>query len=156
MNEEIYKLKFVFHCEKCNFEHIGKSVHTAEYLELIMVLNIYIQYLMFYTSRQLVKWKHFKYKFTFNNYFMMNKDSSEKWGNLQLKLEKQRKRSPWKYFSKESNSKQISYTFLKKCFYILNIFYSMDQLRMDIIKNVLYSASLFLLHFRNIFSKLIF
>ena len=44
MNEAIYKLKFknltknweryVFHWEKCNFEHIANSVHTVESLAL--------------------------------------------------------------------------------------------------------------------------
>ena len=59
-------------------------------------------------------------------------------------------------FFKKTHPKQISSTFLenhifpKKC-----ILYSMDQPRVDIIKNVLYSASLYFLHFRKHFSILI-
>ena len=34
-------------------------------------VNIYIAYLMFYSSRQHVKRKHFKYKFTFSNDIMI-------------------------------------------------------------------------------------
>ena len=49
--------------EKLNFEHIRNSVHTAEFLALGKALNIFINDLMFYPSRQHVKWKHFfKYK----------------------------------------------------------------------------------------------
>ena len=48
-----------------NFLALGKS------------LNIYINYLMFYPSRQHAKWRHFMlYKFTFNNDFMMNRELS--------------------------------------------------------------------------------
>ena len=62
--------KYIFHWEKLIFEHLGNSVHTVEILTLGKVLNIYINYLMFYTSRQHDKWKHFKFKF--NNEFTMN------------------------------------------------------------------------------------
>ena len=55
--------KYVFHWEKLNFEHIGNSVHTEEFLALGKALHIYINYLMFYASRQHVKSKHsFKYE----------------------------------------------------------------------------------------------
>ena len=66
--------KYVFYWEKWNFEHIGNSVHNAEFLALGKVLDIYIEYLMFYPSRRHVKWKYFKYKFTFNKDFMFNKE----------------------------------------------------------------------------------
>ena len=36
-------------------------------------LNIYLDYLMIFPSRQHVKWKHLKCKFTFDNDFMMNR-----------------------------------------------------------------------------------
>ena len=49
MNEIIHYLKFknlsknwkkyVLHWEKCNFEHIGNSVHTTEFLALGKTLN---------------------------------------------------------------------------------------------------------------------
>ena len=39
----------------------GNFVHTTEFLALGKAVNIYINYLMFYPSRQHVKWKHFKY-----------------------------------------------------------------------------------------------
>ena len=65
MNEIIHYLKFknlsknwkkyVLHWEKCNFEHIGNSVHATEFLALGKTLNIYIDYLMFYPSKQHVK-----------------------------------------------------------------------------------------------------
>ena len=62
-----------------HFERIGNSVHTAEFLALGKALNIYVNYSMFYRSRQHVKLKHFKYtismyKFTFNDDFMMNRE----------------------------------------------------------------------------------
>ena len=63
--------KYVFYWAKWNFEHIGNYVYTAELLALGSSLNNYIDYLMFYPSRQHMKWKHFKYKFRFNNDFMM-------------------------------------------------------------------------------------
>ena len=50
-NWEIY----VFHWEKWNFGHTGNSVYTAELLALGKALNIYINYLTFYPSRQHVK-----------------------------------------------------------------------------------------------------
>ena len=53
--------KYVFCWEKLNFEHIGNFKHTTEFLALGKNVNIYIKYLMFYPSRQHVKWKHFKY-----------------------------------------------------------------------------------------------
>ena len=81
MNEIVHCLKlskdreiYVLLWEKCNFEHIGNSVHTAELLALGKILNIYIDYLMFCSSRKHVKWKHFKYKFTFKHDFMMDNE----------------------------------------------------------------------------------
>ena len=53
---------------------ILKTVHTTKFLALRKTLNIYIDYLMFQPSRQHVKWKHFKYKSTFNNDFMMDRE----------------------------------------------------------------------------------
>ena len=44
--------KYAFHWEKWNFEPIGNSVHTAEFLPLGKALNIYIDCLTFYPSRQ--------------------------------------------------------------------------------------------------------
>ena len=41
-------------------------------LALANAQNFYIDYLMFYPSRQRVKWKYFKYKFIFKNDFMVN------------------------------------------------------------------------------------
>ena len=65
MNEIIHYFRFknssknwemyVFHWEKCNFERIGNFVHIAELLALGKALNFYINYLMFYQSRQHVK-----------------------------------------------------------------------------------------------------
>ena len=51
MNRE----KYVFHWQKLNFEPIGNSAHKAGFLALGKALNIYIDYLMFYPSRQHVK-----------------------------------------------------------------------------------------------------
>ena len=47
--------------EKLNFKQIGNSVHTTGFLAMGKTVNICINYLMFYPSRQDVKWKHFKY-----------------------------------------------------------------------------------------------
>ena len=47
--------KHVFRWEKLNFEHIGNFLHTTEFLALGKAVNIYINYLMFYPSRQHVK-----------------------------------------------------------------------------------------------------
>ena len=58
--------KYVFHWEKRNFELNANSVLTAELLALRKALYLYIDFLMFYSSRH-VKWKNLKYKFTFNN-----------------------------------------------------------------------------------------
>ena len=38
--------KYVFHCEKCNFEHIWNSVYTAEFSALGKAMNIYIGHLI--------------------------------------------------------------------------------------------------------------
>ena len=71
MNEKFHYLKF-----SRNYQWIGKneilnpfanSTDTKEYLVLGKALNINIVYLMYYPSRQNVKWKHYKYKSTFNN-----------------------------------------------------------------------------------------
>ena len=51
MNRE----KYFFHCEKDHFELIGNSAYKAGFLALGKALNIYIDYLMFYPSRQHVK-----------------------------------------------------------------------------------------------------
>ena len=40
------------------FEPIGNSAHNAGFLALGKALNTYINYLMFESSRQHVKWKH--------------------------------------------------------------------------------------------------
>ena len=48
--------------------------HTAELLVLVKVLNKSMDYLLYYPSRQQVKWKHFKCKFTFHNGFMKSKE----------------------------------------------------------------------------------
>ena len=53
--------KICFPQGKINFEHIKNSVQTAELLALGKAMNIYINCLMFYSSRQHVKWNHFKY-----------------------------------------------------------------------------------------------
>ena len=45
----------MFSIGKMQFEHIGNSVHTTEFLALGKTLNIYIDYLMFYPNRQYVK-----------------------------------------------------------------------------------------------------
>ena len=77
-NWRIYQIynweKYVFHWEKLNFERIGNSVQTAEFWHKKDPKYLYyINYhLMFYPSRQHVKWKHFK--FTFNNDLMMNRE----------------------------------------------------------------------------------
>ena len=65
MNEIIHYLKFknlsknwekyFLQWEIYNFEHIGNSVHTTEFLALGKALNIYIDCLMFYPGRQHVK-----------------------------------------------------------------------------------------------------
>ena len=64
MNEIIHYLKFknlsknwekYFLWGKCNFEHIANSAHTAGCLALGRVLNIHIDYLMFYSSKRHVK-----------------------------------------------------------------------------------------------------
>ena len=47
--------KCVFHWEERNFEHIGNSVLTADFLALGKALNIYIDSLIFCPSRQHVK-----------------------------------------------------------------------------------------------------
>ena len=51
MNRE----KHVFYWEKQNFEPIGNSAHKTGFLALGKALNIHIDYLMFYISRQHVK-----------------------------------------------------------------------------------------------------
>ena len=51
MNRE----KYVFHWEKWNFESNGNSALKEEFLVLGKALNIYIDYLMFYSSSQNVK-----------------------------------------------------------------------------------------------------
>ena len=56
--------KYVFHWEKINFRPFANSAHTVKLLALGKTKNICINDLMFYPSRQLVKRKHFKYKFT--------------------------------------------------------------------------------------------
>ena len=53
--------KHVFRWEKLNFKHFGNFVHTTEFLALGKTVNIYINCLMFYPSKQHMKWKHFKY-----------------------------------------------------------------------------------------------
>ena len=45
----------VFHWVKRYIKSIEKSVHITKYLTLGMALNIYINHLMFYPSRQNVK-----------------------------------------------------------------------------------------------------
>ena len=65
MNEMLHYLKFsnlsknwgknVFRWEELNLEHIGNSVYTTEFLALGKALNIYINYSMFYQTRQHVK-----------------------------------------------------------------------------------------------------
>ena len=50
--------KHVFPWEKQNFEPFGNSGYKAGFLALGKALNIYIDYLMFYPSRQHVKRKH--------------------------------------------------------------------------------------------------
>lgn len=67
-NVKIYQwiVKNVFHWEKRNFELNANSALTAELLALRKALYLYIDFLMFYSSRH-VKWKNLKYKFTFNN-----------------------------------------------------------------------------------------
>ena len=52
--------KYLLYLEELNFEHIGNSVYTAEFFVLGKFLSIYINYLVFYPSRQDAKWKHFK------------------------------------------------------------------------------------------------
>ena len=47
-------------------------------------LNIYINYSIYYPSRQHVKWKHFKYKFTLNNDFMMCSELILLWPEITL------------------------------------------------------------------------
>ena len=44
--------KYVFRWEKWNFDSIANSAHTAASLDLGKALNIYIDYFMFYPSRQ--------------------------------------------------------------------------------------------------------
>ena len=63
--------KICFPLEKWHFELIGNSLHTAVVLAIGKARNIYNDCLMFYPNSQNVKWKHFKYKFTLNNNFMM-------------------------------------------------------------------------------------
>ena len=67
--------KNVFSIAKSEFEPIMNSAHTADLLALGKTLNKNINYLMYYQSRQHVKWKHFKCKFAFNNNFM-NKEQN--------------------------------------------------------------------------------
>ena len=66
--------KYVFHWKKWNFEPIMNSAHTAELLALLKTLNENMDYLIYYPSRQHVKWKQFKCKFTFNNDVMKKKE----------------------------------------------------------------------------------
>ena len=47
--------KYVFHWKKMNFEDIGNSVYTAEFLALEIDLNNYMDYLVLYQSRQHVQ-----------------------------------------------------------------------------------------------------
>ena len=56
-NLRIYRRigKNVFHWEKLNFEHIGNSVYTTEFLALQSALNNCIDYLMFYPNRCQIK-----------------------------------------------------------------------------------------------------
>ena len=61
--------KYVFQSKKLNFEPTVNSVYTTEFLALVKTLHIYIKNLVFYKH---VKWKPFKYKFTFNSDFIMN------------------------------------------------------------------------------------
>ena len=65
-------VKHVFRWEKLNFKHFGNFVHTTEFLALGKTVNIYINCLMFYPSKQHVKWKQV-FKFIFNNDSMMNR-----------------------------------------------------------------------------------
>ena len=52
----VKRRKCLFHRKKiCEFEHIGNSMHSTEFLSLRKALNIYIDYLMFYASRQYMK-----------------------------------------------------------------------------------------------------
>ena len=76
--------KYVFRWEKLNFEHIGNSVHTTEFLGLEKAVNIYINYLMFYPTRQHVKLKHFSYTSLHENDFMLKILSlpAESWNQL--------------------------------------------------------------------------
>ena len=46
------------HWEKQNFDPIRNSAQKVEVLASGKALNIYIDYLIFYTSRQHLKWKH--------------------------------------------------------------------------------------------------
>ena len=64
--------KYVLCWEKLNFKSIMNSAHTAELLALRKVLNKNIDYLMYYLSRQHVKWKLKVY--IQNNDFMKNKE----------------------------------------------------------------------------------
>ena len=57
-NLAMNRKKYVSHWEEWIFKPIGNSAHKAEFLALRKVLNIYIDYidyLMFYSSRQHVK-----------------------------------------------------------------------------------------------------
>ena len=66
--------KFVLNSEKWNFEPIENSVHTPVTLAWGKALDIYVDYLMSYPSRQHVQWKHFKCKYISNDEFMMNRE----------------------------------------------------------------------------------
>ena len=64
--------KYVFRWEKLNFEHIGNSVHTTEFLALGKIVNIYINYLIFLPRQKTCGMKALQvYKFTFKNDFML-------------------------------------------------------------------------------------
>ena len=64
--------KICFPLTKIEFSTYLELVHTTEFLALGKAVNIYINYLMFYASRQHVKLIQV-YKFTFSNGFTMNR-----------------------------------------------------------------------------------
>ena len=66
--KELGKMCFLLEKKK-NFKTIENFAHPIEFFILRK-----FHLLMFYPSRELVKWKHFKYKFSFSNDFMMDKE----------------------------------------------------------------------------------
>ena len=54
-NLSVYWERYIFHCEKWDFEPIMNSAHMAELLALVKALHKNMEYLLYYASRKHVK-----------------------------------------------------------------------------------------------------